>query len=804
MPYIKKLKLQGFKSFAKETEIPFEKNMNIFVGANGAGKSNLVDSICFVLGRLSIKSIRAAKAANLIYNGGKNNRPASQAIVQLVIDNTDKTFPLSNEVLIERTVKTDGTSRYRINDKTKTRQEVLELLAHAGIDPYGFNLILQGEIERFVKMHPEERRAVIEEVAGISVYEQRKEKSLRELEKTDEKLRQVNTILAERIAYLHNLDKERQQALHYKRLEKSVKICEASLIFKQLSERKKEQERIDNNLKKQEEVRKKQEEASKILQEKISSLNTKIEEINEQVEKASGIEQAELHTELTQAKADTAVLSVKIENYKNQIKTLEERTLQLEKNLERTKEELVKLEEEKKLLKVKEEKIDFASFKKELVELANNIKQENEKLVKLDNTLIENVKRYRTEIRKLLQVNTKDSTKEAAKKLDLLSEILLATGKKINLAFSLLKNTEKKMQSLLAREVIKEISAERDVFLEISLKQREIQRIGLIIKRSKKEKDELLEQIVQLEKQLETQQDITEEKEKKEGSLYKNFQNLFTRRNVLHKELRKNEPKLFEKQASIKKISDEINSLRIAKAKIDAEAETREKQFVEYEKYRDVIIKASSTEIEKRLERNKEALSKIGDVNMRALQEYDNVKQEYDKIDLKVKKLQEEKQEILKIIEEIDRKKRKSFMSALNSINSFFSRNFIMLSNKHAFLELENKQEPFAAGLDITVRLSKGRYLDATALSGGEQTIVALSLIFAIQEYKPYCFYILDEVDAALDKRNSERLVGLLKRYIGKAQYIIITHNDALITEANTIYGCSMQDGVSKVLSLKV
>ena len=100
--------------------------------------------------------------------------------------------------------------------------------------------------------------------------------------------------------------------------------------------------------------------------------------------------------------------------------------------------------------------------------------------------------------------------------------------------------------------------------------------------------------------------------------------------------------------------------------------------------------------------------------------------------------------------------------------------------------------------------MSKGKYFDVTSLSGGEQTLVALSLLFAIQEYKPYHFYIFDEIDAALDKRNSERLSALLKKYIKAGQYIIITHNDAIITDSNSLYGVSMQDGVSKIFSLKM
>ncbi|MCH7771338.1 MAG: AAA family ATPase [Bacteroidetes bacterium] len=134
-----------------------------------------------------------------------------------------------------------------------------------------------------------------------------------------------------------------------------------------------------------------------------------------------------------------------------------------------------------------------------------------------------------------------------------------------------------------------------------------------------------------------------------------------------------------------------------------------------------------------------------------------------------------------------------------------FTRNFSQLSTKGlVYLEPRDKKEIFEQGLDVKIRVEGKRDFDTNSLSGGEQTLVALSLIFAIQELKPYHFYIFDEIDAALDKRNSERLAGLLKQYMKTGQYIIITHNDAIITDTDVIYGVSMHEGVSKVLSLKV
>ena len=144
-------------------------------------------------------------------------------------------------------------------------------------------------------------------------------------------------------------------------------------------------------------------------------------------------------------------------------------------------------------------------------------------------------------------------------------------------------------------------------------------------------------------------------------------------------------------------------------------------------------------------------------------------------------------------------------MKTLEELNEIFSRNFAQISTKgQVSLELDNKKDPFEGGVNIIVKVGHGKYFDVTSLSGGEQTMVALSLIFAIQELSPYCFYVLDEIDAALDKRNSERLANLLNKYMKKGQYIVITHNDEIITKATNLYGVSMHDGISKIVSLKV
>ena len=145
-------------------------------------------------------------------------------------------------------------------------------------------------------------------------------------------------------------------------------------------------------------------------------------------------------------------------------------------------------------------------------------------------------------------------------------------------------------------------------------------------------------------------------------------------------------------------------------------------------------------------------------------------------------------------------------METFDVIQDHFVRIFSTLSTKgDASLILEDPENPFNGGLEIKVRLAGKKFLDIRSLSGGEKTMTALAFLFAVQEHEPAPFYILDEVDAALDKKNAQRLADLVKDYTGKAQYIMISHNDGVISEADVLFGVSMNEhGMTDVISLKI
>ena len=150
MTKINRLSIHGFKSFAHKTDVLFDDQFNCILGPNGSGKSNVGDAICFVLGRLSAKSMRAEKAANLIFNGGKKKKASDKGTVEIAFCNKKQIFPKDEEeIVVARTITKAGSSIYRINGKKHTRTEVLDLMSSAKINPEGYNIILQGDINRF-------------------------------------------------------------------------------------------------------------------------------------------------------------------------------------------------------------------------------------------------------------------------------------------------------------------------------------------------------------------------------------------------------------------------------------------------------------------------------------------------------------------------------------------------------------------------------------------------------------------------------------------------------------------------------
>jgi chromosome segregation protein len=332
---ITKLVLDGFKSFGKRTELLFDDGFNVVLGPNGSGKSNILDALCFVLGKRSSKELRAEKASNLIYNGGKTKNPAKLAEVSIVFDNAKKIFPIEEDsVKVTRLVNQEGLSKYKINGKTKTRQEILELLGAAKINPDGYNIILQGDIIRLVEMSQIERRQIVEQIAGISVYEEKKQQALNELAKVDEKLNEAAITLRERKSRLEELKNERDQALKHKELNDKIKQNKASYCKRQLDKKAAERAEIDGKSGKHKDKLAKFQTSIAKSRDEIQKRKDSIQQINKDIEARSSTEHVQLQKAVEKLRVNVETNKQRVSTCQNEITRVQQRKEQLTKSLE--------------------------------------------------------------------------------------------------------------------------------------------------------------------------------------------------------------------------------------------------------------------------------------------------------------------------------------------------------------------------------------------------------------------------------------------------------------------------------------
>lgn len=944
MTRITKLTANGFKSFAKKTELSFGNGFNCVIGPNGSGKSNIMDSLCFVLGKSSAKSMRAEKSANLIYNGGKKKNPSGSAEVAIFFDNSNKVFPLnSKEVKISRVIKKSGQSDYKINDKKMTRQQVIDLLSSAKIDPDGHNIILQGDITHFASMKPLERRLILEEIAGISVFEDKKNKAISELEKVEDRLTEANILLTEREAHLRELKKERDQAKKYLDLKNKIKDNKATYLHIQIKEKEEKKNKAEKLVKDIESKIENINSKIRLVKEDIEDRKEEIYNINKTLEEKGEKEQIDLREGITNIKTDLTEAKTRTETIKKELSKIVERKKQLEENISKNNKKIESIFKEKNQIDTKIVKLEkqssslskkstpSADFTAKVNELANlrtdssgtftnpslerissmngvhgtisELGRVNDKyamalevcagarmksvITKDDSCAEQCIRALKSEklgiitflpLNKIRPKDANPGTKSLTKLPGVhgLAKDLIKYNKKYENAFSNIFGstlivddipTARKIGIGRARMVTLEgdlvetsgamvggyrrgtkigfkqgdtndnkiLKLEQEIeFLrkgtsgleedrrdiqaqlielnsengalesQINMLSDENERINKILRDHNKEKEDFESELKELELILRSESGNLKESEKKEKAFYEKVKDLTNKRNKLTEEIGKKENALEVENEKIRKIEKRENELSIYRAKHVAELEGLQKEF---EDYKDGKIRRNIKieDLRKEISEFEKLVTNLGNINMRALEIYEELVQEHQTLVDKTDKIKSEKLDVLEMIDEIEKKKTGIFMETYKNLNDKFREIFHSLSTKgEASLVLENREEPLEGGVDMVVKITNNKHMDIRSLSGGEKTLVTLAFIFSIQEHNPASFYVLDEVDAALDKRNAEKLAKLFKKYSDNAQYVVISHNDSVITEADRLFGISMQEGISKITSLKL
>lgn len=824
---INKVTAKGFKSFQRKTSIPFYKGLTAVVGENGNGKSNILDGISFVFGKRS-SQLRAEKLEQLIFNGGDNRKAADHAHVTVYLDNTSGIFDefldeeedSPDEVTVGRKITRAGSSMYKFQGTNCKRSKIDEISRKAGIDPDGYHFVRQGQITEIVEQSAQERRKIIDELSGVAEFDEKKDEAVEELEEVEKKLQEQEILLEEKEQYLEDLEEQKNTAIKYRELDERKDKLQASIL----------------------EVRK------RALSNQLANINTDTSEKKERIEELE--EELEEIDEEIDEKQDRIEEIEESQGGNNDIQHLQNRIEKKEGKIENKREKIKDLEETIKEIKRMKSKRSTGSKAVDAV-----LNQNNDSVNGMFKDLISYEDRFSTAIQTAAGGHMNDVVVEDKQtSVDMINYLKRENiGRARFLPLDKIKDRSKSAKSQMAKkrkgvigyaselvdndskfdkaisnvfsdtliaedlDSVKDINGVRVVTLDGDIMSRGGAMTGgkskkgrsssssstssrLDPKKKKKEKDEIEEEVEDLQKDIAELKNMKERKEEDQET----DEELREEKRQLREDLQELRDDRQEKYSEKQKLKSKIDSVGQKKANLKAELENVKEDLEDFEYDEDELsLEASPEDLEKNKKNVVRKQNSMGPVNMRAIEEYKEKKEEFEEFREKVSEIRQEKLEIEDWIEDIESKKRDRFMDTLEDIQGSFSEIFQKLfEGGEGKLVLED--DDINKGLQFKVAPPGKDPHIISSLSGGEKTMTAISFIFAILEYEESPFYIMDEIDAALDKDNSRKLSELLKDYAEDNQFIVISHNDITVRHAERAYGVSMRDGVTKMRSIEL
>ena len=432
MTHIKKISMTGFKSFGDRTvTIRLSSGFTCIVGPNGAGKSNIIDALTFALGRLSKKTMRAKSLEDLIFAGSRGKNPSNRASVTLYFDNSEKVFPGGTDTFqVTRSIQRGGGGGYKMNGKKSTRQQILNALATANVDPDGSNqFVLQGKIVELTHMNPETRRVFIEELIGLQKYDQMKDATMKELDKAERDLGQFEAIFKEVSSQLKKVEKEKNDALAWKELDEQIKLFNAQLIALKIEKLRKEEneleakveesntviEELQEKITRQDEILKQESLVMENIQKTISEKEKERELINESI--------TQLKTQQSSNQTSLKLATKSIEKISQEILTLENLQMALEEG--QTYDSLIELESKgvtETENRIEGAKAEIESKQQKQAEIDTNIKNNNDALSGYKgeiSTIKQNISSNKAQIKVLKKNIKKNEDKKKKLEVDL-------------------------------------------------------------------------------------------------------------------------------------------------------------------------------------------------------------------------------------------------------------------------------------------------------------------------------------------------------------------------------------------------
>ena len=826
--------MKGFKSFADSTTIEFEPGVTAVVGPNGSGKSNVVDAVVWVLGAQGTKVLRSAKMDDVIFAGTTNKAALGRAEVSLTLDNSEGRLSVDGaEVTISRTLFRNGDSEYAINGTTCRLLDIQELLSDSGVGRNQHMIIGQGQLDSILQSTPEHRRSVIEEAAGVSIHRRRKERSERRLAQTQENLERLGDLVREVRRQMRPLERQAQSARSFAEVEAELRAARHSLfstraasfetrqveLGKELAEFSSKEQEVRNEILTLDarasatasEMASRREETlastlgtlqglaerargtASIIQERERSLKIAlIASADENVIATLEADAAKLESDLVGLGAEEAMLSGQreaLESVRNELKTAENDFVTAwgagsGDDLELLNHEISRLGE---LIAELENVVN--SMTNDSGELSGQVVLINEELNALRAQLpvLEQAVNNAAEHRAVLDEARENLEGQRNRVGDLATELLTREVEFAERRRLIEQRQNEIEQRLEGRSTERAEAASRRESLEFDLQV--LERLAALVTRASNEirtSQEAMDSTYRV--QLEASRAGAERLEE-------------VRRARSNAERRLSE------------LSELVRSREIEQAELAIKT-TNLHELIQ----RDLgifphelgspthIDLPDGVSLEQRVGELEARITSLGPINPLALEELTALEERYKELDSQVTDVRNARRELQEVIRAVDKEIMETFSSAAADVNEHFSTLISSLfPGGHGRLVLTDPEDPLNTGVEIELRPMGQNVRRMSLLSGGQRSIAALAFLFAIFRSRPSPFYMLDEVEAALDDVNLQRFLGLVDEFRDEAQLLIVTHQKRTMESADALYGVTMVPGSSsKVVSQRV
>ena len=853
-----KLSIKGFKSFVEPTDFEIKNGLTGIVGPNGCGKSNIVEAIRFGLGEVSAKQLRGKEIDDLIFNGTDNRPSWNIAEVGLFVNiegsDLENKFESKQLEIARKIWRGEGTNSF-INGKEVRLKDIQLLFADASTSARSTSIVSQGRIGAITQAKPEDRKMVLEEAAGILGLQSRRHDAELRLKGANNNLLRVEDVIETYEEQLAILKKQAKEAERFRNISTLIKNAEASVFFVKRNELQliieklnEEKDKIKIKLADFQGDVSNQDQAYEDLKVKIPpmreksySLNSELDRLNMTVE---NLKQEELRFEehktnlehrVKQLNQDLQIEQKQFEDTNNKIKTIKKDIEDLSsKEFEAENRDNPINQSDKSLLNnisfdKKYENAVAAIFGKELLaslepddiyywsehlgenvtkkfnfncELASNvIKAPNQVINKLENVAIVSTKKEGTENHSKIGIG--QAIVDLEGNLWRWDGLFISSSYEANISTILSELKEKRLNDL-KKQII-----EWERILEVTNQKTED--LNQRIKTTKEElevsennpgdidskRQFLLNKINQLDGEKKLFDNELQEQENLLEKLSKELRNKEQNYSVVKEEL-------IRKESEISNYSNNLAQLtQSCREKINVDLLNLENEVEKFKKDEDLET------AEKRVSRLNAERERIGAVNLLAEDEYVKLREKVDETIKDKNEIQESIEKLHEAINKINKEGVTRLKDAFKIVNENFERLFTKLfGGGKAYLKLiQNDEDPLNSGLEIFASPPGKKMQNITLLSGGEQALTAISLLFAVFMANPSPFCILDEVDAPLDDNNVDRFCSMVEEISEKVQtkFIIITHNRMTMSRVDRLYGVTMpEEGISQIVSVEL